>query len=104
MPTYRLIRTFINIILGSRTFFCVHKHVACHILNVIPDVSVESLMCSTLLPYFDDGISKYNLLYLLYFTIAIDLSLPVIFLTLYCCRHIRASCRMAMLSLALFKF
>ena len=44
---------------------CIHKLIACHILNVIPDVSLESLMCSTLLPYNDDGI--FGVIYCIYY-------------------------------------
>ena len=63
------------IISGHWTFAHVHRLIACHILNVIPDVSLESLMCSTLLPYNDDGILVYFTIYIV--TIKLSLLLPV---------------------------
>ena len=67
----RLIWKFMYTIPGHWTFARVHRLIACHILNVIPDVSLESLMCSTLLPYNDDSI----LVYFTVFIVTIKLSL-----------------------------
>ena len=71
----RLMWKFMYTIPGHWTFARVHRLIACHILNVIPDVSLESLMCSTLLWYNDNGILVYFTVFIV--TIKLSLLLPV---------------------------